>query len=201
MPSDSEFGPEGPTAFEWREYLGEEDWETPDSDHIVVFGRHPRDPRWAVRATFEVQQSDVNLAKLTIHPVGHWAPPQGLTDEVRRTVSLTALRRQVLARLQRQDIAARVDVNPAGFTGGKHRGRPGRTDEDYARIARRYVELLADDSPVIPALAAEQKLSHSAIRGVLWEARRRGLLSRSPGAGQPGGYLTDRAKRVLDAPR
>jgi len=186
------------TRFELREYLGEEDWDSPDGEHLVLHGRHPKYPDWAVKAIFEVGRDDVTLSHLTIYPAAEWAPPGGLTDEVRRTVRLDDLRRRARLRLTRRDVAGTVGVDPEKFTRNKARGRKGRTDLDYAQLAQRYVERLDQGDRVAGTLAKEERLSESTIRALIWEARQRGLLTRSS-PGHAGGHLTDKARRLLDS--
>lgn len=184
------------TRFQLREHLGLEDWVSPDGEHLVLFSRHPKHPEWAIRAAFEVYSDDVALTELHIYPVAEWAPPGGLTDEIRRSVQLGDLRRRARQRLTLLEAASALDVDPADFQRNKARGRKGRTDLDYARLAQRYVELLDSEAPVIQTLSDELKLSNGTVRGLVWEARRRGVLSPSP-PGRAGGQLTDKGRRLL----
>lgn len=79
-------------------------------------------------------------------------------------------------------------------------GRRGRDERDYAEIAALYVDLLAagDQTPV-DTLAAKTYLSPSQLRNLLYEARRRGLLTKAA-PGRAGGTLTDKARQLLEAP-
>ena len=77
-------------------------------------------------------------------------------------------------------------------------GVRGRSDVVYARVARRYVEICAESSAPIKALAAESGYSRSRIRNIVLAARDRGLLS-TPGGTKPGGQLTEKAIRLLRA--
>jgi hypothetical protein len=190
--------PEGLTDFELREFLALEDWDVPDSDHLVLHCRHPKHREWALKAVFEVYRDDVVLSHLTIYPAGDWAPSGGLTDEVRRTVRLDDLRRMAKRRLQLQEVASSIGVDPSAFKKNTARGRKGRSDLDLARIAESYVALTEEVEHPADTLAERMHLNPTTVRGLLWQARKRGLLTRAP-AGQSGGRLTGRAKGLLDA--
>lgn len=75
-------------------------------------------------------------------------------------------------------------------------GRRGRPDREYALIAGRYVELLGGGPGAARRLATEQNLSASQVRSLLYEARRRGLLTDAP-RGREGGALTPKAIECL----
>ena len=92
--------------------------------------------------------TDIALSQLAIYPVGEWAPHGGLTDEVRRSVRLDDLRKMAQRRLQNQEVAQLVDVDPAAFSRRSTRGRKGRTDLDLAEIAEEYVRLLEESDHV-----------------------------------------------------
>jgi hypothetical protein len=76
-------------------------------------------------------------------------------------------------------------------------GRRGRTDLEYAKVAREYADLVAagDEGPVL-TLAKRLIAAESTIRNQLTEARKRGLLT-STRPGRAGGRLTARATRIL----
>ena len=198
MPSENERNMNDMSHFEMREYLGLQDWEVPDSEHLVLHCRHPKYDAWAIKAIFEVQSQDVKLSHLTIYPVGDWSPPGGLTDEVRRTVPLDKLRKMACTRLQLQEVAGSVGVDPSAFRASNVRGRKGRTELDLARIARDYDELQSESDHAVDELAERMNLNVATVRGIIWQARKRGLLSPAP-AGQAGGHITDKAKTLLDA--
>lgn len=83
------------------------------------------------------------------------------------------------------------------FTAEHHPGRQGRPDAFYAALSASYVERLAAESRApIRDLADAAGLSSSQVRNLLYEARRRELLSTSP-KGRAGGELTEKAKRLL----
>jgi hypothetical protein len=75
-------------------------------------------------------------------------------------------------------------------------GRSGRDDYDYATFAAMYVERVP--SPTAKAeLADELGLSPTQVGHLLYEARKRDLLTEAP-RGKAGGELTDKARRLLE---
>ena len=79
-------------------------------------------------------------------------------------------------------------------------GRPGKSDREYAELAREYVEALESGSrrPTADvARKAHRFTDASHIRDGLHEARKRGLLTRPQTKGKAGGILTDRARALL----
>lgn len=75
--------------------------------------------------------------------------------------------------------------------------RRGRDDREYAVVAARYVQAVAEASPhPVEDVAAALFLSPSQVRNLLYEARRRELLTRA-GRGRAGGHLTDKARDLL----
>jgi hypothetical protein len=78
-------------------------------------------------------------------------------------------------------------------------GRRGRPDLEYAELALDYVKWLdTPDSGSLDKFAKTKFLSASQIRNLLYEARRRGLLTEAP-AGRSGGMLTNKALALLGA--
>ena len=76
-------------------------------------------------------------------------------------------------------------------------GRRGRPDLEYADLAREYVELVASEpAKPLEALAERRYLSPSQVRNLLYESRRRGILTAAP-PGRPGGMLTAKAMKLL----
>jgi hypothetical protein len=186
-----------PTQFEIRESLGLEDWDAPDTEHLVLHMRHPTHPDWAVSAAFEVRATHAVLTGVFVRPVAEWSPPGGLTLEVVRSIKLDDLRKRATDRLRTRDVAGYLGIDPTKVQEPKRRGRKGRTDLDYARLARRYVALLDHAAPV-KILSKQMKLNESTVRVLIYEARQHGLLT--PGApGRAGGKLTDKAQRILAA--
>jgi hypothetical protein len=160
---------------------------------------HP-DPNWRLQVLFEVDaRGRAVIAKLLIEPVDEngWAPPGGLgTDNLRR-ISITSLLASAASVLSSEIVAAEMDLIAAASRNPAPRGgRPGRTDREWAEIARRYVELAQRDPRPIVTLAAEHNVSEATARGWVHETRSRGLLS-TTSAGRAGGHLTDRGTRAL----
>jgi len=186
---------------EWvREQLGEDDWDSPDAEHLVLNTRHPTNKEWVIKVVFEIAEDHAVVSHLAIYPVAEWAPAGGLTDEIRRAVSLSALRKLAQDRLGRRDAYSTIGVDPAKFQGNPRRGRRGRNDLDYAHIAQRYEQLCENENVdyVAQTLGEELHLNESTARTLVWKARKRGLLTEAK-AGHAGGRLTDRARRLLDA--
>lgn len=188
------------SAFQRPEELEFEEWYLPDPDHMVLHTRHEKDPDWAITAFFEVQSGGAVLSGLLVRPAGGWSPPGGLTSDIVRGINLSTLRKRSLRRVRYLetppylgvDLVSHSDRRPGER---KRPGRRGRTDLDYARLASRYVDLLDDPTP-IKLMASQDDLSEITIRGLLYEARKRGLLT-SATPGQAGGKLTDKAVRLL----
>jgi hypothetical protein len=193
--------PSGLSDFELRVDRGLDDWVVTSDGRLVLHCRHPKFCEWAIKAIFEVNERDVALAHLTIYPAGVWAPEGGLTDKVRRSVSLDELRKMAKRRLQFQEVSASIGADPSAFMKNTARGRKGRSDLDFAIIARDYAALIEGEvEHVADVLADQLHLSPSTVRGLVWQARKRGLLTPAP-AGQEGGALTGRAKGILDGAR
>lgn len=76
-------------------------------------------------------------------------------------------------------------------------GRRGRPDRFYAELAADYCSALGSATPV-KDLAEAVNYSESQIRSLLYEARRRDLLTETP-SGKAGGSLTDKARELLAA--
>jgi len=75
-------------------------------------------------------------------------------------------------------------------------GREGKGDLDYARAAASYAQLLDQPKPLV-LLAKKLKLKPSQVRSILYEARRRDLLTDPPVKGRAGGELTPKAREIL----
>ena len=81
------------------------------------------------------------------------------------------------------------------------RGRRGRSDADYARVAAAYVEAFNAGSrhPVVDAAQA-LRAPPARMRDMVHQARCRGLLTPSTKQGRRGGQLTPRACALLKRP-
>lgn len=131
-------------------------------------------------------------------------PAGGVTSRLLRRLPLGEIVEAVRSELR---MIAR-DIRPHGGAGtvgadraeqfARRPGRAGRSDRDYAEVAAAYVAILATSDPrPVETLAAQTFLSPSQIRNVLYEARRRELLTKAP-PGRPGGQLTDKCRRTLE---
>lgn len=131
-------------------------------------------------------------------------PAGGVTSRLLRRLPLGEIVEAVRSDLR---LTART-VRPHGRAGSlmahnaeqfaRRPGRAGRSDRDYAEVAAAYVAILATSDPKpVEMLAAQTFLSPSQIRNVLYEARRRELLTKAP-PGRPGGQLTEKCRRILE---
>lgn len=120
-------------------------------------------------------------------------PVGDLIDAARtRVEAIRALHREVAER--RGTDLARWSSWAAGELEPQRRGRD---DRAYAVVAANYVERVAARSPhPVEDVAAALFLSPSQVRNLLYEARRRDLLTRA-GRGRAGGHLTDKARDLL----
>jgi hypothetical protein len=89
-----------------------------------------------------------------------------------------------------------------GFSEPPRERRPGRprttTDQDLAELAELYVRALDGGSTnPIRDVARWEFASQSRTRDRIHEARRRGILTRPPVKGRPGGELTEKAQQLL----
>jgi hypothetical protein len=86
------------------------------------------------------------------------------------------------------------------FANAERPGRSGRSELAYAQVAVAYLDKLHRDPPSaapVQELANDLCLSPSHVRNLLYNARKRGLLTASE-AGKAGGDLTDRARALLE---
>jgi hypothetical protein len=134
----------------------------------------------------------------------HVAAQQDVDAEVRKLPpAISALlegdpaKREAADRWEQQTRAS-ADRWESVFEGNLRPGRRGRSDGDYARLAVEYERLIDAGTPhAVRALATHLALSPSQVRSLLYEARRRGLLTSSP-AGQQGGRATTRAHELIE---
>jgi hypothetical protein len=158
---------------------------------------------------------------------GQWSndaeavPGGGLSSRVLRALHLgepRSLFPKFMRNLQRRSGRESADwiLAPFGIRrtdrrlGGHRPGRAGRPDEFYLIWAVAYLERvdegnpqpvkdLANDPPEsIARFISAANPSVETVRGFLNEARDRGLLTRPP-SGKPGGRLTARALRIIEA--
>ena len=177
---------------------------------------------WNVTAAFvtNATMNDAKLVRLVVrHDDGDDAPqmtarllrairPERLRLRATAETAMTRIRELTkpgaTAREQRQALERKQPLGSIGQAlqsrSAKRTGRPAQhSDADLARLAQRYLELVAakDDAPV-KTLAAELGYSASTVRGRLNTARsrERGLLE-SEGQGKPGGKLSAKARSAI----
>jgi hypothetical protein len=119
-----------------------------------------------------------------------------LTDAIQkaRRLLLDALEQSVIDPEMTRFTRVMLKKDPPGT------GRRGRDDLHYAKIALLYVDKLARGSRRPVADVADDLAIHrdkaGAVSQAVHEARRRGLLTKSP-RGRPGGELTAKAEAIL----
>ena len=176
---------------------------------VRVRVRHPLRGRWDCfvhlvppdRAVgFEVWPAVVEPA--SDRTARRWSADQG-------AVTARLLREFPLGEIQRAAVRAlrvRLDSSARHHTIRRYDGliealaseRRGRKSANlvYAQVAASYVDALGSRSPIAD-VAEQLHRSTSRVRDLVSEARRRGLLSESPGRGRPGGELTALGRQVL----
>lgn len=178
-------------------------------------------PGWQIRLVLDQDGSVESVCieprttagRLKRYPPGHPKatpdvtsplPPGGVTSRLLRRLPLgelvDAVRSQLAETAQHVEHHGRAGRQAAASAEAFARrpGRAGRGDRDYAEVAEMYVSILATgDLKPVETLAAEMFLSPSQIRNVLYEARRRGLLTKAA-PGRAGGRLTDECRRILE---
>jgi hypothetical protein len=138
---------------------------------------------------------------------GDPSSPHGLTTHDLRGIRLGELYASVCQILERgieADSSTGVLPNPpmppegwvTVFRRTPRPGRNGRDDLWYAQLAAAYVANLGSKTPVRD-LAQRLHISESQLRNLLYETRRRALLTSAP-RGRAGGALTPKAKELLN---
>jgi hypothetical protein len=126
--------------------------------------------------------------------------PSPVSARMMRTLPITAMERVVRERARWSALPGVAEAFTFGEDLGPwsatRPGRKGRGDTEYARVARRYVELLGTHEQPTVVLADELALSSTQARSVLAQARARGLLTEAP-KGRAGGQLTAKAIELL----
>lgn len=145
------------------------------------------------------------VAKLSIEPgVAH--APGGIATTDLRAIPLLEISRALLEQLRANepewgwdDSVYAPRPTPRGWAQSlaKRPGRHGKPHHYYARVAADYVELLGQPKPLIALAKQYGPLTTSQLRSILYEARRRGLLTDPPLKGRPGGELTLKALDIL----
>lgn len=128
--------------------------------------------------------------------------PRQITATLLRTIPLGSIENFARAELRRVSaypglMTAQLKGTLDSWRETPRPGRAGRGDADYAQMAAHYVDLLRHGDPK-PAttLAKRHHYEVSHVKNVLYEARRRGLLTAAP-RGKPGGDLTKKAIEIL----
>lgn len=151
-----------------------------------------------------------------------WGPVAPVTRRLLASVPLGDLERAARRRRVEDELDIRsgvVDLTDAEWLAdvpvmtkpARRSGRPPKSDWFYARVAERYVELLATSGQPVSALAksSDDELnlptSRDTVKGWVAEARTRGLLTESARGdgpvGKAGGRLTPKARAILDEGR
>jgi hypothetical protein len=133
-------------------------------------------------------------------------PHGGITLRLLREVRLKKYLQQMAAgieRFRKQSILAARDFGwgrekvAAPAKSAPRRGRKGRSDEFYVRVAEEYAKAsTVRRSRPIAEIAKSHKVLPSQARDMVRLARKRGLLT-SIGPGMRGGQLTGRAESLL----
>ena len=203
---------------------------TSPEEEPEVFVEQMLDDHWFVR--FDLAEQDGRPVVTGVHVLafGQRVPLGGLNANVLRRIRLGAVDEAL--REWREDRRSPKGWDMPGWSSGalkeleeeteplfaaldpwltnpRRPGRHGRADEDYARLAAAYVDLIDRGSRTpIRDLAEELRarggdwLSDESLRQLIHTARSRGLLSPSP-PGKAGGALTPAAIELLgsiDAP-
>lgn len=180
------------------------------ADYLVVEVEHQNYPGWAFRLVFDGEGGVVDFRMHSAeefhktgfgHDEDHRPLPEGgLTARTLHSVPLGELVLAVRTDLAtKREESGRDDEHEerwwAAFDARPRPGRRGRGDPDYAGLAAAYVRALTTTNP-IRVLAKEAGMSPTQARGLVYEARRRGLLTPAP-SGKAGGQLTDKALGLL----
>lgn len=196
-------------------------FSTPDTHGraLVVGGDVLGDDPWLLVLVFRAGDRETNLVAHLVAPIPDWWAEsidersawllrigstlvseghgrQRLTTAVVRSATTTGLERDVrrLAAQTAED-AWQGAVRPGQRE--KVSGPRSAGDLRRARVARRYVELVATSSTPKVDLSAEMNLSPNTVNTYLHQARERGLLT-SVGRGKLGGVLTPLAHEILE---
>jgi hypothetical protein len=187
------------SPYELDEELGTEAWQVDGNQEFFSFWFHlPDDEDWIAVATFQFSAQEPVLRSMTVRPFGEWAS-RPLTAKALGSVKINEVYRRAHQHLGTPDVAAalgRVPRPKDDFTRVPRPGRRGRSDLSYARWAAHYVKLEGRPKR-LQVLARQHKVKEQAARDILYQARRRGLLTTAP-PGKAGGELTDKARKVLE---
>ena len=151
----------------------------------------------------------IEIVQLLVRP-GFAHAPGGLVSTDLRDIPLHEISRELLKRFrtgeppwgwENEDGSASWATPtppPRGWATNlaKRPGRSGKGDLHYARAAAEYVRFLDQPKPLL-RLAKRLRLEPSQVRSILYEARRRDLLTDPEVKGRAGGHLTPKALDIL----
>jgi hypothetical protein len=207
--------PAKPRPADWGQYLV--DWgpgplsEGSRGDFWALGFLHPvvPDPSLVrvaeIRADFQLEFASV-AGTLEISEVRITPGPfreGGITVDDLRLLRLHQAAREILDHIRNEEASDlswdALDVMPPrewATTLSKRPGQRGRNELDYALVAAKYVSHLGSHQPVVD-VAKDLHLSTSQVRNILYQARRRGLLTGKDRQGKAGGDLTPKALELL----
>jgi hypothetical protein len=191
-----------PTVGQWSQI----DLELGPSDAAVVTTKLGRG--WKATYRLALQRGVSVIAGLSIEPWGSGVPPGGLSARLLRTLKFTLPRRELrrLAEIvQKHPVVyeGRFQSSPFLATEAQASRREylkGRQDSFYAEIAKQYCKLAGSHvKNPIQVIAKSRSLSPSKVRDMIFQARKRGLLTKPPKQGRMGGELTLKCIALLTA--
>jgi hypothetical protein len=203
----SEFSDEGGAIRgTWQFSIG--DWgydDSADSAWATAIILAPDDDIWiehlALHMELESRNGAMEITELVIRP-GQQHPEGGVVTVDLRHIPLHAISQDVMRNLgSGESPDGWIFAPPAAPKGwatslAKRPGRAGKPDIHYALVAAEYVRHLGEPKP-LARLAKELPLEASQVRSILYEARRRGLLTDPTVPGRAGGELTPKALDIL----
>ncbi|MEU6921293.1 hypothetical protein [Streptomyces sp. NPDC046631] len=154
---------------------------------------------WVVEMQWPHGVTQGGPAVLVVRPKGGTGyPPGGISSTVLRQIDFKeageALRRQTRVSGQRAQIREQYEAERTERL--RQAATQGVTDEYLALLASAYVGYINQGGTGPLAHLAERVCkSQSTVKGHLWQARKRGLLTGS--AGRAGGALTQKASELL----
>jgi hypothetical protein len=166
-------------------------------------GRPPLGNYLRLHVEAESRDGALEITQLNISP-GLEHPEGGLVTDDLRLIRLHEVARNLLVKITTGDESdwgnspiGNPPMPPREWATSlaKRPGRRGRDDYEYAQVARHYVALLGTATP-LKHLADQLGFSASQVRNILYEARRRDLLTDAP-KGKAGGTLTPYAYELL----